>query len=407
MIKANDLIRHPSSINLGIGLPGSAGAVLIVTPWYGGTGGGVAVNTETLAGALTRASIDVVVVLLQGTPGHPTGIGRFSEPIIPIVAYGQEVYARGIKGIVGYHLRAALAHRTLQRIIHEHGIRIAHLHYAVPAYRPIIDSLNRLGIPTVLTFRGSDAHQVVTGSGPYHEINRIAERASYITAVSDGLLDTVLDRFPVTRGRACAIPNSAPLDIWDALDLNEQAPARDIDILFVGNLRWVKGPDILLDSFQRVLSIRPTCRLYFVGSGDMEAQLRATAKDAGITDKMVFYGRAQRDEISNIYRRSRILAVPSRDEGFSLVAVEAQLNGTPVIGTNVGGIPQAVRHGHTGMLVRAEDPGAMADAILTLLSDEEQWRQLSTNACSWARDTFSPDTLTSRYLELYHRLIHP
>lgn len=364
-------------------------------------------NTETLAGALTRVGIPVVVAILRdpASGGPPTG--RFAEPLVPITVYGRNIRSNGLKGTLGYYRRAIAADSTLRRLVRNHRIRIAHLHYAMPEYVPIMDALDRLGIPTVLTFRGSDAHQVSAKTAFGREIGRLAARASHVTAVSDGLLEIVLDRFPAARDHASAIHNSAPLDVWDALNTKAEVSPRDLDVLFVGNLRAVKGPDILLDAFQTVLQNRPNTRLHFVGSGEMEPELHNMVARVGLGDNVVFHGRVQRDGISAIHQRARVLAVPSREEGFSLVAVEAQLHGTPVVGMNVGGIPQAVKHGHTGLIVPAGDSTAFAEALLALLTNDGQWGTMSAKAASWARETFDPQILVDRYLTLYRRLIEP
>lgn len=381
-----------------------AGTVLLVAPWYGGTGGGVAVSSETLAGALLRARVRVVVLSLH-PPANGAGRGRFGEEQATVRLYGADVRRRGPKGWAGYHVRALLAGLAVRRLVKRHDVRVAHLNYAMPEYAPLIAWLRRLGVPVVLTFRGSDVHNLPstpeTDAGLSSDLNAVVAAAARVTAVSEGLLRSALQRLPAARGKAQAVSNVAPLDLWDAArDATIDAP-REVDLLFVGNLRSVKGPDFLLEAMADVVRRRPATSLAIVGTGEMESELREAIERLGLQANVRFEGRVSREDMPGHFRRARMLVVPSRAEGMPVAAVEAQLYGTPVVGTAVGGVPEVVRDGETGAIVPFGDATGFAAAILALLDDDDAWRRASAAARAWATSAFDPANAAARYVAIY------
>lgn len=385
--------------------PPLAGAVLLVTPWYGDGMGGVAVSTETLVGALKRAGVTVVVATMNGGDGRQSSRGRFGELVVPLCFYAREVARRGAKGTLGYYRRSLRSGLLVRQLVRRHGVRVAHLNFAMPEYAPLLSWLRGADVATVLTFRGSDVHQLPTGTRAAVELNAMVSVVDRVTAVSDGLLSCVLERVPAAHGKSSAVPNVAPLDVWDGVPTLPTERPRDIDLLFTGNLRPVKGPDFLLDAFRLIVDQRPSTSLSFVGSGEDEAQLAETVARLGLSAQVRFHGRAARADIPGFMRRARVLALPSRNEGMPLVAVEAQLYGTPVVGTAVGGIGEAVRHGETGFVVPFGDARGFADAALALLDDEVRWAAMSAAGRAWARAAFDPALAAARYVAIYQELL--
>jgi len=379
--------------------------VLIVTPWYGGANGGVAISTESLAGALVRRGVGVLVAVLDRRDGKRFERGRHGELLLGLTSYGPEVRRLGVKGRLGYYRRALESGLTVAYVVVRYGVRIVHFQYAVPGFTPIQAWLRILHVPFIVTFHGSDVHQAALGSEAARRIDSLIRSANLVTAISDGLLRDLEKRSPHARGTTHVVPNGIPIDIWDSAADPDLCAKRDIDVLFVGNLRFVKGPDFLVEAFRVLISLRPSTSLVFVGSGDMDEQLRLRVREAGLEAHVIFAGRVGRTDIADYYRRARVLAVPSRAEGFSLVAAEAQLFGVPVVATAVGGLPQTVCDGQTGTLVPFGDTAAFVAAFCGLLDDEGQWVRASNRARTWAREHFSPDVMAARFDDLYDRVL--
>jgi glycosyltransferase involved in cell wall biosynthesis len=198
------------------------------------------------------------------------------------------------------------------------------------------------------------------------------------------------------------IKNVVSFDVWDIAESRVGERARNIDVLFVGNLIPVKGPDILIQVARALVERRPASSICLVGSGQMENEVRRLAAEAGIIENVSFAGRVKRREVCEYLSRSRILAIPSRSEGLPLCGLEAQLFGVPVVGHAVGGVSQAFLPGTSGSLIPFGDIEAFTNALITLLDDEAKWRRFSDAASTHARAIFNPQKLGARYASVYH-----
>lgn len=373
------------------------GSILLVTPWYSGSQGGVAISTETMAAALAGLGTRVVAIVLNNQVRH---LGRFGEEIFPLTVYGKEVLARGWRGWLGYARRFLEAGWLVTRLVRRYRIRTAHFNFCVASYAPIRFWLRLWRIPIVLTFRGSDINRLPSDSAAEDEARQLIDAAAVVTAVSSRLLGKVRRRFPAASAKSVVVNNPVPIDVWST-HKSTTPTARDIDVLFLGNLIEIKGPDILLAAFRLLLVEHPEATLCYVGSGSLEAGLRARVHEAGLDSQVSFAGQVPRRNVSSWLRRTRLLALPSRAEGFPLAAIEAQLLGVPVVGCDVGGVSEAVLHERTGLLVAAGDAVAMASALLRLLRDDAEWEGFSLRASEWAERCFSPEAMAHRYATLY------
>jgi glycosyltransferase involved in cell wall biosynthesis len=129
-------------------------------------------------------------------------------------------------------------------------------------------------------------------------------------------------------------------------------------VAFLGGDDRVKGGDVLLAAWPRVRDAVPDARLRVAGGSI-----------AGNDDGIAFLGRLSRAEVADELDRALVLVVPSRSEGLGRVVLEAHARGRPVVATRVGGLPELVEDGVTGLLVEPDDPAALADAVAALLAD--------------------------------------
>lgn len=141
-------------------------------------------------------------------------------------------------------------------------------------------------------------------------------------------------------------------------------------VAFVGRIQPLKAPDVLL----RAAALLPDVRVVVAGgpSGSGLAapdNLVRLAAELGITDRVTFLPPQSREDLVRVYRAADIVAVPSYNESFGLVAVEAQACGTPVVAAAVGGLPVAVRDGVTGALVDGHDPGTWAATLSEVFTE--------------------------------------
>jgi len=146
---------------------------------------------------------------------------------------------------------------------------------------------------------------------------------------------------------------------------------REKVVAFIGRIQPLKAPDVLLRAAAKLPDLRVVIAGGPSGSGLATPEgLVHLAAELGITDRVTFLPPQSRDDLVRVYRAADIVAVPSYNESFGLVAVEAQACGTPVVAAAVGGLPVAVRDGVSGALVDGHDPEAWAKTLDEVLAKD-------------------------------------
>ena len=147
-------------------------------------------------------------------------------------------------------------------------------------------------------------------------------------------------------------------------------------VAFVGRLQKFKGPEVLIRATAELFRREPARNLRVVicggpsGANTAPEAYRELARELGVDKRVRFLGARPPEELVGVYRAADIVAVPSYNESFGLVSLEAQASGTPVVAAAVGGLPIAVADGETGLLVHSHDPSDWADALARLLDDD-------------------------------------
>jgi glycosyltransferase involved in cell wall biosynthesis len=213
-------------------------------------------------------------------------------------------------------------------------------------------------------------------------------------------------RFTGAAGKVHVIPNGVDLArfrpgapdmrLRRALGLGPEGPV----IAYAGRLERGKGPDLLLEAAVRVHRERRDAQWLFVGDGPLRPALEARALAAGLP--AVFA--ARRPDLLPVLHLCAALVVPSRQEAFGRVLIEAMAAEVPVVATRVGGIPEVCLDGRTGLLVPPEDPAALAAAILATLGDPEATRARVCTAAEDVRSRFSLAAHAERVAALYAQL---
>lgn len=217
--------------------------------------------------------------------------------------------------------------------------------------------------------------------------------AHRITAISSVLVE----RAKKFGYEAVLIPNGIRAKELRSVH-TERVPGR---ILFVGRLEKMKGVDTLIAAFKDVRKNHPAATLRIAGDGSLRASLERSAE--GI-DGITFLGNVRHDDIANEYAAAEIFCGLSRSEALGNVFLEAQAAGCAVVATNIGGIPDIVKDGETGLLVPPDDPAAAANALERLLGDEGLRKRLAEAGRSNA-SAYDWDAIAGRYGEVYDELI--
>lgn len=177
-------------------------------------------------------------------------------------------------------------------------------------------------------------------------------------------------------------------------------------VLFVGRIQSLKGPDVALEAFIRIVETIPSARFVMVGApsgpeGRRDlAALQRLVKERNLVDSVTFADPVPHAQMADVYRASDVVLVPSRSESFGLVAAEAQASGVPVVAANTGGLAHVVPEGSGGITVNGWDPDDWASAIATILTDGGFAGRLSDAGPRHA-EGFSWERAVERILEIY------
>ena len=174
-----------------------------------------------------------------------------------------------------------------------------------------------------------------------------------------------------------------------------------------------KGHDIVLAAMPEILASAPDAAYLIVGDGPMREKLEQQTRELGLEGSVIFAGRVDDEMIPACYRLCDALVMPSRPvrgelaEGFGLAYLEAAVCGKPSIGTNYGGIPDAIADGETGLLVDTDDIAGLAGAVTALLGDDELRAQMGQAARERALAEFTWERVAERFLAQVERLSIP
>jgi glycogen(starch) synthase len=177
-------------------------------------------------------------------------------------------------------------------------------------------------------------------------------------------------------------------------------------LLCLGRLAPEKGFDVAITALPRVLRRFPDARLRIAGDGELRAALERLARERGVADAVRFSGWTDPAAVPALINEASIVWMPSRwEEAFGLVAAETALMARPIVATRVGGLPEVVLDGATGLLVDADAPDALARATLALLDQPERATRLGQAARARAARLFSLERYAEQYQALYERCI--
>jgi D-inositol-3-phosphate glycosyltransferase len=182
-------------------------------------------------------------------------------------------------------------------------------------------------------------------------------------------------------------------------------PERGHVVAFVGRIQPLKGPDVLIRALPEMPGVTVVICGGPSGSGlDRPTALMELAASLGVADSVRFLPPQTADDLAALYRAADLVAVPSHNESFGLVALEAQACGTPVVAAAVGGLVTAVRDGVSGVLVDGHDPAAWARVLAKLLAEPGRREELSIGAVRHAAN-FSWDRTAEGLLRVYREAV--
>lgn len=180
-------------------------------------------------------------------------------------------------------------------------------------------------------------------------------------------------------------------------------PADALVAVFVANLREVKGHVFLLEAMARLACDHPRLHLVLIGTGLLEGKLKETASRLEVAGKVHFAG--LRHDVADCLAVADLFVLSSLSEGTPLCLIEAMRAGLPVAASRVGGVPEIVEDGSTGLLVEAANPRLLADAMDRLIRDRDFAVACGARGRKRFEERFSQERFLSRYAELFTRAV--
>jgi glycosyltransferase involved in cell wall biosynthesis/peptidoglycan/xylan/chitin deacetylase (PgdA/CDA1 family) len=171
----------------------------------------------------------------------------------------------------------------------------------------------------------------------------------------------------------------------------------------VGRLERRKGLEVLLEAVAALAPAWPGLGAVIVGDGPLQSALEGRARELGIHDRVRFPGR--REDVPAVLRALDVFVLPSHTEGLSIALLEAAIAARPIVATAVGGNPEVIEHGATGLLVLPGDPRALAKGILRMIEEPEAGAEMGQRAAARARNRFSAAHMVREIEDLYQDLM--
>lgn len=233
-----------------------------------------------------------------------------------------------------------------------------------------------------------------------------ATRGGGLICVSRASLDAFADRYRSRPGAWTVVHNGVDLSLFDPAPAPPPAdlslPAGAPLVAFVAAMRGRKGHACALHAWRRLADSRPDARLLLVGSGAEEPALRALARRLGLDGSVRFTG--YRDDVARLMRASTLVLLPSQIEALPTTLIEAAACGRAVVASDVGGVPEVVTHGRSGLLVPPDDPDRLAGAVRALLDDGPRREAMGRAAREIAERRFDMHLWARRLRRVYERV---
>ncbi len=342
-----------------------------------------------------------------------TGLDR--ERYLPVVCclrakgeFAPEVEARGIAVIeLGKRLGVDLGIiGKLRRVIREQRADIVHTHLWVASLWGRLAAISS-GVPVVSTY-----HSVDVWKGPAHRVldRMLAPLTARLFAVSEQVKRFYVEDVGISAKRLQVIHNgirsdTGILDEGQNRELREELGIElDVPVIAnIGRLVDAKAHPVFFEALRRLHSQGERFVALTVGDGPLREALLREGRDLIEAGKLRFTG--LRKDVGRILDIADLSVLSSVREGFSMVILESMAKGVPVVATRVGGNPEQIVHGQTGLLVDPGDPAGLAAAMRTILCDSELSQEMSMNSRRRLEEEFSLVKMVQQTQDAYEDVL--
>lgn len=301
-----------------------------------------------------------------------------------------------------------------QSVLKSQPLDLIHAHFAIDGLYAL-KLAQKKGIPLVTTLHGFDVtvsnKDLLASRSPawinylLHQ-NKVKSQGDKFICVSDFIARQALQH---------GFPESKIIQHYIGIDVNKYQPrAKEDDqgiILHVARLVEKKGTAVLINAVKQVKLLNPDVKLVIIGEGPLLDGLKAQVTSLGLDQTVTFTGALPHVDVMAWMRKASMLVLPSITaktgdaEGLGMVLLEAAVTGVPVIGTQHGGIPEAIIDEQTGFLVKERDDKQLADRISYLSNNENIRFIMGTNAREFVNQKFNLSQQTTKLENIYQKLL--
>lgn len=357
-----------------------------------------------------RASGEVGVEVLAPVPWAPPVIGRLAGygawadvprhetrdgvavwhpryPVIPKV---------GMNLTPGFMVRACRA--LFRRLVEAGGVDLVDAHYFYPDGVAAARLAAEIGLPCVVTGRGTDLNLLPEFPGPRRMILEAAASAAACVTVSEALHRRLVD-IGAPADKVVTLRNGVDAELFrpeDRTAAQRRVGVSGRTIVAVGNVVPEKGQALIVEALARL----PDVTLVLVGEGPDAGRLRARAAELGVAARVRFAGRVPQSELRHYFSAADASVLASEREGWPNVLLESMACGTPVVAADVGGVREIVAAAEAGIVLPERTPAALAAALAALLDSPPDRAATRRYA-----ETFGWAATTEGQLALFRRIL--
>lgn len=300
----------------------------------------------------------------------------------------------------------ALANKIAE-VIDDEQLDVLHMHYAIPhaVCAILARDMAKRNVGIVTTLHGTDITVLGVDSSLKGAIRYGIEKSDVVTAVSNSLAKQTMELIAPEKQietiyNFIDTEDYYPQDVSHLRKVLGIAPEEKV-LLHVSNFRKVKRVQDIVKTFSYVRKQMP-CMLVLVGDGPERHPILEQAKGTDYEQDILFLGK--QENVAELYALADLFLLMSEKESFGLVLLEAMACGVPCIGTDIGGIPEVIRHGENGFIVPSGAVEKAALLIVELLNNPEMYAAFRQQALETVEKTFNNEQIITQYENFYYQV---
>ena len=290
----------------------------------------------------------------------------------------------------------------------ESSLDLVHLHSPLS---PAVDT----SLPVVATVHTSiveDTKQMQDGNvGEIYQklLARVSSRriitaqcrsADRITTVARSVAGELAEYYGVDD--ALVLGNAVNIEEFDRVASDDEDPF----VLYVGRIHYRKGVSDFLEAAERIARAHDV-KFKLVGQGPLEEKMQQKAHDLGIADRTEFLGYVDRERLLRLFDTASVYVLPSHYEGLPTSMLEAMASRTPVVATEISGVPDVIDDGENGLLIPPREPSRIADSVARLLDDPGMRERLANAGRETVEREYTWESIGREFESLYRSLAAP